>query len=119
MLIEANDLYGNVDTLEKNASKCFPDYIRGIHAAKLEIARAPVVDPVKWVSVSEKLPEDERPVLTFMGYGGERVIGFQQIQSYFCFDPNPHWQYGGLLRDGQSITHWMPLPDPPRMDGEV
>lgn len=97
----------------------FPKLYNQLCFCPKDIDHAPTIDPVKWVSVSDKLPEDERPVLTFMGYGGERVIGFQQIQSYFCFDPNPHWQYGGLLRDGQSITHWMPLPDPPRMDGEV
>lgn len=76
---------------------------------------APTAQPeTGWISVKDRLPEDERPVLTFMGYDEPQRIGFQQIQTYFCFDPNPHWQYSGLLREGQSITHWMPLPKPPK-----
>lgn len=65
-----------------------------------------------WVSVEERLPTDERPVLVFVGYA-DTMTGFITTSSYFCFDPNPHWQWDGLVRDEQRTLFWMPLPAPP------
>lgn len=66
----------------------------------------------EWVSVEERLPTDERPVLVFVGYA-DTMTGFITTSSYFCFDPNPHWQWDGLVRDEQRTLFWMPLPAPP------
>ena len=68
--------------------------------------------PDEWVSVEEKLPTDERPVLVFVGYA-DTMTGFITTSSYFCFDENPHWQWDGLVRDEQRTLFWMPLPAPP------
>ena len=68
--------------------------------------------PDEWVSVEERLPTDERPVLVFVGYA-DTMNGFITTSSYFCFDENPHWQWDGLVRDEQRILFWMPLPAPP------
>ena len=68
--------------------------------------------PNEWVSVEERLPTDERPVLVFVGYA-DTMIGFITTSSYFCFDENPHWQWDGLVRDEQRTLFWMPLPAPP------
>ena len=68
--------------------------------------------PNEWVSVEEKLPTDERPVLVFVGYA-DTMTGFITTSSYFCFDANPHWQWDGLVRDEQRTLFWMPLPAPP------
>ena len=66
----------------------------------------------EWVSVEERLPTDERPVLVFVGYA-DTMTGFITTSSYFCFDVNPHWQWDGLVRDKQRTLSWMPLPAPP------
>ena len=66
----------------------------------------------EWVSVEERLPTDERPVLVFVGYA-DTMTGFITTSSYFCFDVNPHWQWDGLVRDKQRTLFWMPLPAPP------
>ena len=66
----------------------------------------------EWVSVEERLPTDERPVLVFVGYA-DTMTGFITTSSYFCFDPNPHWQWDGLVRDEQRTLFWMPLPVSP------
>ena len=66
----------------------------------------------EWVSVEERLPTDERPVLVFVGYA-DTMTGFITTSSYFCFDVNPHWQWDGLVRDEQRTLFWMPLPAPP------
>lgn len=68
--------------------------------------------PNEWVSVEERLPTDERPVLVFIGYA-DTMTGFITTSSYFCFDANPHWQWDGLTQDEQKTLFWMPLPDPP------
>ena len=67
----------------------------------------------EWIPVDDRLPENEKPVLTFVGYE-ESMIGFITISSYFCFDPNPHWQWEGLLKDEQKTLFWMPLPQRPK-----
>lgn len=66
----------------------------------------------EWVSVEERLPTDERPVLVFVGYA-DTMTGFITTSSYFVFDANPHWQWDGLVRDEQRTLFWMPLPAPP------
>ena len=68
--------------------------------------------PNEWVSVEERLPTDERPVLVFVGYA-DTMTGFITTSSYFCFDANPHWQWDGLTQDEQKTLFWMPLPEPP------
>lgn len=74
--------------------------------------QATLTPPTEWVSVEERLPTDERPVLVFVGYA-DTMIGFITTSSYFCFDANPHWQWDGLVRDEQRTLFWMPLPEPP------
>lgn len=69
----------------------------------------------KWISVKDRLPENEKPVLTFVGYE-DSMHGFMTVSAYFCFDENPHWQWDGLLRDEQRTLYWMPLPEPPKED---
>lgn len=71
--------------------------------------------PNEWVSVEERLPTDERPVLVFVGYA-DTMTGFITTSSYFCFDANPHWQWDGLVRDEQRTLFWMPLPAPPKKE---
>ena len=71
-----------------------------------------------WISVEDRVPVDEHPVLAFVGYA-DTMIGFMTVSSYFCFDPTPHWQWDGLVRDDQRTLFWMPLPEPPsRKAGE-
>lgn len=54
----------------------------------------------KWISVKDRLPNFEQPVLA---YSGEELgIGFAYL------DGDGKW-YG----DCGDVTHWMPLPEPP------
>lgn len=88
-------------------------FVAGIRAA-LEMPT--LTQPNEWVSVEERLPTDERPVLTFVGYA-DTMTGFITTSSYFCFDANPHWQWDGLTQDEQKTLFWMPLPEPPGKEG--
>ena len=98
---------------EKNAD---PRFLNGVESI-LEWAQTlpTLTPPNEWVSVEERLPTDERPVLVFVGYA-DTMTGFITTSSYFCFDANPHWQWDGLVRDEQRTLFWMPLPAPPKKE---
>ena len=81
-------------------------------AEDLVLGMPTLTPPNEWVSVEERLPTDERPVLVFVGYA-DTMTGFITTSSYFVFDANPHWQWDGLVRDEQRTLFWMPLPAPP------
>ena len=53
-----------------------------------------------WISIEDKLPDEEGHYLTFNGY-------HYAIQT---------WNENGWLRlyDAKSITHWQKLPEPPK-----
>ena len=107
--IDANELlkkfaYSQADTEDEQVFNA---------AARKIIREMPTLTPPnEWVSVEERLPTDERPVLVFVGYA-DTMTGFITTSSYFCFDANPHWQWDGLVRDEQRTLFWMPLPAPP------
>ena len=71
----------------------------------------------EWISVEERVPEDEKAVLCYYGFDrgdGDLGMMFVGVLSYFCFDLDPHWQHAST---GITVTHWMPLPEPPKMKG--
>lgn len=77
----------------------------------------PDVPVQRWIPVTERLPIDEKPVLVYYGFmhKGNAVTGLRYTGtlSYFCFDHKPHWQHEST---GLIVTHWMPLPEPPKED---
>jgi hypothetical protein len=73
-----------------------------------EIIIAEVAKP-RWIPVTERLPEAEsgdisKPVLVTDG-------DCMAIAEWFNFEMcEPYWSYTGM----GDITHWMPLPEPPK-----
>ena len=68
----------------------------------------------EWISVEDGLPIDEMPVFAYYGFDrGDGELGrmYMGTLSYFCFDPNPHWQHADHKL---VVTHWMPKPQPPK-----
>ena len=66
---------------------------------------------VGWISVKDRLPATENFVLFTVG---ERVI-------YGSYDGKDWYEYEGCwdtdviyLGPGERVTHWMPLPEPPK-----
>lgn len=62
----------------------------------------------QWISVEERLPEIGVRVLLLDKHGHilEREL-YRFIDGFLCFRPD------GLV-PGKHITHWMPLPEPPK-----
>lgn len=67
----------------------------------------------RWIPVTEALPKDEKDVLAYYGFvhdGEMSEFRFIGAVAYFAFDTPPHWQHEST---GLTVTHWMPLPQPP------
>lgn len=63
--------------------------------------------PSKWISVEDRLPEDGEVVMCH-NKAREYPVFCQWDESDLCWFNNS-WTFGRGL-----ITHWMPLPEPPK-----
>lgn len=69
----------------------------------------------EWISVEERLPDVLQEVFV---YRGNHIGNLMNVYTYVGGDM---WQdeYGfGCRQVDEGITHWMPLPEPPKMKGE-
>ena len=62
----------------------------------------------KWISVEERLPEENKSVLVFDEYNGVGISFYTRYTNSFV----------GLSKDVLfgSVTHWMPLPQAPEVE---
>lgn len=72
---------------------------------------------MSWISVKDRLPESDRPVLIYCK-NGAMFTGKMQDHN-FIGEPDVIWFTYGPLGTGRRIansriTHWMPLPEPPK-----
>lgn len=60
---------------------------------------------VEWISVKDRLPEEDKDVLAYNGV--------YMIIAAYTTNPTKYWYTitGSVMR---TITHWMPLPEPPK-----
>ena len=65
----------------------------------------------EWISVKERLPEDQRSLLTVNGHGEIRIMGLWSKRG-----DEWTWVHNGRMMHYNDITHWMPLPKPPEED---
>ena len=64
----------------------------------------------RWISVEERLPEKDKDVMCYSNKnGGHMFFGYRGWIS-------GEWMEGGSLHIG-DVTHWMPLPDAPEVEG--
>lgn len=69
------------------------------------IENAPAVN--RWISCSERLPEYGEYVL-FIRKNCEVYVGY--------YDEKNTWNTDYQWFIGEDVTHWMPLPEPPKED---
>lgn len=71
---------------------------------------------MKWIKVEDILPEPNEKVLLYFGKIDNILMGiyWEDVNKFNVFFSN-----GATLNDGKHaeiITHWMPLPEPPKED---
>lgn len=85
------------------------EYIRQLehHIGELteKVAQLEAAQP-KWNSVKEKLPEDDYNYLVFTSDRNE-----EEIATYYG---DGEWLTHDLINLIPLVTHWMPLPEPPK-----
>jgi hypothetical protein len=68
---------------------------------------------VEWISVKDKLPSEGEDVLVWDGnYGLDNLSASYEIAAYRSFKNESHFISGPYSL--QNISHWMPLPSPPK-----
>jgi len=79
--------------------------------------------PDGWIPVSERLPEDCQTVLAtrgqFASYELNTHVCEYEVAAPKGMHANTRFRYVGSLREFPGVTHWQPLPAPPKAkDGE-
>lgn len=82
----------------------------GLDALAMAIS---ALEKTKWISVDDRLPEEEEYVLCVLkgfNYGGRiQVCKFVPVNK---FKDKPYFEH--FRNRFPSVTHWMPLPKPPK-----
>ena len=60
----------------------------------------------EWISVKDRLPEIMCDVLSYE-FRGDISIAYLCEKEWRCLE-------SGDVMDGSCVTHWMPLPEPPK-----
>ncbi len=66
----------------------------------------------EWISVKDRLPEKRGEYLCYFRYPGIDVPSLNFICDVIC--QNTYQGSGRWLSDMNNVTHWMPLPEPPK-----
>lgn len=79
-----------------------------LDACVLAVAAIREQEERRWIPVAERLPEHGYVVLCFMKFGEQRILQWDNVSSlWLCYGHGDDWQKA-------DVTHWMPLPEPPK-----
>lgn len=90
----------------KAVAKYPNSFLMGLLAAANEIENMPTIEQPQWISCAERLPEKGGTYLVV-----EKRTGVVGTRYYYQSCPD------AFARNG-TITHWMPLPQPPKENEE-
>ena len=75
-----------------------------MHADALALIQQLEAKVPKWISVEERLPDNDRDILVAI-YG-------KRVQLGYYADDVEAFVVNGEVACGEEVTHWMPLPEP-------
>jgi len=113
-LVDANSILRSIDVngsaydgIEYQAYKAGAEYVRSL------IEDAPTIDPeslwptAHWISVKDRLPQVKEDVLIYDSH-------HRNIYKAWYIGDIDVWFSNEYLPQFINITHWMPLPEPPK-----
>jgi hypothetical protein len=77
---------------------------------------------MSWIKVSDKLPEPKDPEdelsVNCLIWKADNFAPGEGVQDLGCYSyPRQTWLTGdGFVRHYETVTHWMPLPEPPKAE---
>lgn len=103
-----------MNSMDKTALDQIEGYKRALDSIAEDVENIPPVNvqPMKWISCKDKMPDDGVNVLI---YAGNRMISlawYDKDMGYF-YICDSDYKYSSL-----DVTHWQPLPEPPK-DGDI
>lgn len=126
-LIYANELDAAMEsaqkTLETNWGKQWKmnkGQVKGLAWARAILREAKSVDVdamiPRWISVEERLPEAGKAVLILARWGNAGMIIPGWVGHFKTREGETGWVSPHDSLDGKTITHWMPMPEPPEVN---
>ena len=111
--IDADNTLATVDRAIENYAEN-DDVLEFLSEIRYAVIGQPAVDVEEvmrraWISVEERVPEDVRDYLVVTDEGNIHKAVFTGDFWYNSDTTNK-------IRDGE-VTHWMPLPEPPEVEG--
>lgn len=109
--IDADELKNQIKHMPRTVN---PDLVQ-YKLVQAIIADMPTLTPPnEWISVDERLPENGQIVLF------HQKDGFIYCAEYFAGNAlmSPGWFIDNDSWDAKDVTHWMPLPAPPKKEGD-
>ena len=117
----------DADALDKRIYNDIPisffGSVKRMAAIRTMVEEEPTVTPEPgWISVEDRLPEDDLPpdtdrvaikVLTVTKHGTRRFVRELTRQRWEWHGVMQPWSWS---KDAIGVTHWMPLPEPPKED---
>lgn len=110
------------DAIEELSMKLHGDEA-AIAGMKREIERMVVAGTPKWIPVAERLPEEKCKCLVYKKHTGlSALVSFtNDLESIDKYDFQGQKRWGFFYYDSEygfceslGVTHWMPLPEPPK-----
>ena len=102
------------DNIMKYTAQRFSVFAEITTVENLSLKERPTIEPKhEWISVRDRLPEQLKEVLVcFDGYG-EKSVSTATYRNYFY---GKEWLSNMMSLSVDSVTHWMPLPEPPEKE---
>ncbi|MBB6905350.1 DUF551 domain-containing protein [Escherichia coli] len=97
-----------IDTLEN----CDDDRIEAVKAVLRRLAGNSPVTPDSWISCSERMPEIRQTVIGWNGYAVRQCVYTRNEYAKTQKGREPRFETSTGIWHG--VTHWMPLPEPPK-----
>lgn len=115
-LVDDHDYSKCVETLGVEAADAIENLCSELHKRTVELEDATWRNIPKWIPVSERLPENTRKIIDDFS---DDVLGYDGLRYFKAYYNFTHgcWIDGNEEQECSTITHWMPLPEPPKGAG--